>query len=254
LSEEWYDGAYFNRRFIFRFGDCDSRKKASLFSVMKFCSELAGEDYERRGLGYEYLRERGQALLLSRIRLRFARMPEHTESVVASTWERFDKGPFFYRDFEIRTKEGELLAAGSTQWFLVDIISREVLRPSSLAEGQRSLDPRKSPAPECDKLKKRSSLPFLGSRQVYYTDLDGNGHVNNAVYAKIAVDFLPEELQQRPISDFSINYFMETKPHETLEICGAATDTGYIIQGASDGVPHFACEFWFKDDAAENTI
>ncbi|NCB73912.1 MAG: hypothetical protein EOM51_04095 [Clostridia bacterium] len=243
MSEQWYDGAYFSRKFIFRFGDCDLNKNASLYSVLKLLSELAGEDYERRGLGFEYLRAKGRALLLSRVRLNFASMPVHLDRVIASTWERTIRGPYFLRDYEIKSESGELLVSGSSQWFLVDIMSREVLRPTLLAEGSRQTDLRKSACPDCEKLRKTDEMPLLGQRPVYFSDLDGNGHVNNAVYGKIAVDFLPEALRGREIRDFSINYFMETKPNETLEICGAETEKGYILQGISNDTLHFGCKF-----------
>mgnify|MGYP003609561898 CR=1 FL=1 len=226
MSEAWHEGAFFYRKFIFRFGDCDITKNSSLYAVMKLASEMAGEDYERRGLGYEYLLKHGQALLLSRMRFKFARMPVHTEKVIAATWERFDKGPFFYRDFELKSESGEVLVSGSSQWALVDIISREILRPSSLAEGRRQTDLRKSDCPECEKLTKNAGLTVLGERPAFYSDLDANGHVNNAVYGKIAVDFLPEEIRQRKIKGFSINFSMETKQGETLETSGEKTDKG----------------------------
>ena len=244
MSEEWYDGAYFNRKFIFRFGDCDKTKNASLYSIMKLVSELAGEDYERRGLGFERLSKHGQVLLLSRIRFKFERMPRHTEEIVASTWERFDKGPYFFRDYELKTHDGEVLVSGSSQWMLVDIISRAVLRPSSLVEGGRQTELRKSDCPDCEKLKKADDLTFLGVRQVYYSDLDANNHLNNAVYGKIAVDFLPEEIRQKEIKGFSINYFSEVKQGELLEISGGITDTGYIIQGTASNSLRFGCEFF----------
>ncbi len=243
MSEQWHDGAYFYRKFIFRFGDCDLNKNASLYSVLKLLSELAGEDYERRGLGFELLRAKGQALLLSRVRLNLASMPVHLDSVIACTWERTIKGPFFLRDYEIKNESGELLVSGSSQWFLVDIMSREVLRPALLAEGSRQTDLRKSACPDCEKLRKTDEMPLLGQRPVYFSDLDGNGHVNNAVYGKIAVDFLPEDLRQKQIKDFSINYSMETKPGEALEIRGAETEKGFAIQGFADGSLHFGCEF-----------
>jgi len=243
MSEEWYEEAYFNRKFTFRFGDCDKSKNASLYAVMKLLSELAGEDYESRGLGYEYLLEHGQALLLSRLRLKFARLPVHTEKIVATTWERLVRGPYFYRDYEIKSESGEVLVSGSSQWTLVDITSRTVLRPSSLAEGRRQENLRKSDCPDCEKLKKHDGLPTLGCRQVFYSDLDGNCHVNNAVYGKIAVDFLPEEIRRKGIKDFSINFFMETKQDETLEIFGKETNNGYILQGISNDTLRFGCEF-----------
>ena len=243
MSEEWYEDAYFNRKFVFRFGDCDKSKNASLYAVMKLLSELAGEDYERRELGYEYLLEHGQAMLLSRLRLKIERLPVHTEKIVATTWERLVKGPYFYRDYEIKSESGEVLVSGSSQWALVDITSRAVLRPSMLVEGKRLENPRKSACQDCEKLKKYEGLSPLGSRPVYYTDLDGNGHVNNAVYGKIAVDFLPEEIRQMAIKDFSINFFMETKQDETLEISGKEIDNGYIVQGISNDTLRFGCEF-----------
>jgi len=245
MPEEWYDGAYFNRKFRFRFGDCDSRKRASLYSLMKLLSELSGEDYERRGLGYELLAKNGQAMLLSRMRLKFSRLPEHIENVVATTWERGVKGPYFCRDYEVRTEKGELLCSGSSNWFMVDIITREVLRPSMLTVGERQLESRKSDCLECEKLRKIESLPILGKRPVYYTDLDGNGHVNNAVYARIAVDFLPDSIRQKEMKEFSINFYIETKLGETLELSGTETVDGFAIQGNAKGMHRFGCEFGF---------
>ncbi|MBP8639592.1 MAG: hypothetical protein KBI01_01640 [Oscillospiraceae bacterium] len=244
MPEEWYDGAYFNRKFMFRFGDCDRAKNASLYAITKLVSELAGEDYERRGLGYDCLSERGQALLLSKMRFKFERMPVHTEEIVASTWERFDKGPFFYRDFELKSIDDEVLVSGASQWMLVDIISRKVLRPSSLAEGRRQTDLRKSDCPDCEKLSKTGDLSVLGIRPIYISDLDANNHVNNAVYGKIANDYLPVEIRQKEIKGFLINYFLEVKQGELLEISGAFTDTGYIIQGTANNSLRFGCEYF----------
>ncbi len=246
MPEEWYEGAYFNRKFRFRFGDCDILKRGSLYAVMKLLSELSGEDYERRGLGYDSLAQHGQALLLSRMRLRFSRLPSHMEKVVAVTWERCVKGPFFYRDYEIKTESGELIASGSSNWFLVDITSRNVLRPNELPKGLRQLEERKSDCPDCEKLKKIESLPIIGSRPVFYSDLDANGHINNAVYARIATDFLPPEYRNREVRDYLINFCKETKLGETLDVRGGKTGDGYIIHGFVNGGQHFASEFTFR--------
>lgn len=245
MYDEWYDGAYFRCKSAFRFGDCDNRKKASLYSVMKLLSEISGEDYEGRGLGHTYLQKQRQALLLSRMSLNFHRMPTYSEKVVASTWERFAKGPFFYRDYEIEGENGELLVSGSSLWVLVDPISREILRPANLVKGLKQSDPRKSDCPECIKIKKLDELPVIGYRPVFYSDLDGNGHVNNAVYGKMAVDFLPEKYRQKDIKYFAINFNMETKHNETLEIRGAEIENGYAVQGISDDILHFGCELGF---------
>jgi len=247
MPEAWMDGAFFYRKFTFRFGDCDSQEQATIHALMKLFSELAGEDYERRGMGYELLRQQAQAMLISHLRLKFHRQPVHMEQTIACTWERGAKGPYFLRDFELRTDSGELLVAGTSQWFMVDIISREVLRPVALSEKNRVIDPRRADCPNCEKLSKSDALPFLGSRPVYYSDLDANGHVNNAVYGRIAVDFLPEELLRKQLEAFSINFSVETKPGESLELCGAQINERFQLRGSAGGTLRFGCAFDFKD-------
>jgi medium-chain acyl-[acyl-carrier-protein] hydrolase len=246
MADEWYEGASFNRISTFRFGDCDPQKNATLYSLMKLLSELACDDYEGRGLGHAVLKKRSQAMLVSRLALQIERMPVYGERVIASTWERMIKGPFFYREYEIRKEDGQLLVSGSSLWTLVDPEVREILRPARLVGGNRELDPRKSACPDCRRLKKRDDLTPLGERPVYWSDLDANGHVTNAVYGRIATDFLPEQLRGRTLHSFTINFNLEVHPNETLQILGAeSSEDSYFEQGVTGNDTHYLCEFKF---------
>jgi len=186
-------------------------------------------------------------MLISRLKLKFHRCPVHMEQTVARTWERGVKGPYFMRDFEQRTESGELLVSGTSQWFLVDIISREVLRPAALLAENRMLDPLRADCPACEKLQKCDNLPTLGCRPVYYSDLDANGHVNNAVYGRIAMDFLPDDLRQKQLETFSIHFAMETKLGEVLELDGERIGSTFQLRGKAGNTLHFGCSFVFKD-------
>lgn len=245
MGDVWYEGAEIHRSYVFRFGDCDCRKRAGLYAVMKLFSELAGEDYERRGLGHDRLAERGWAFLLSRVRLRFFRWPEHTEQVFVRSWERSVKGPYFYRDYELLSKDGELLIAGSSQWFLVDIASRDIVRPALLEQDEALRSPRQADCSEPLRLKKLEGLPILGRRPVYYSDLDANCHVNNAVYSRIATDFLPEALRGRELKDYSISFFTETGESQTLTLSGREEGDAFLLQGDAAGITRFGCRFGF---------
>ncbi len=245
MQDVWYEGTEIHRNYVFRFGDCDCRKRAGLYAVMKLFSELAGEEYEQRGLGYERLAERGWAFLISRVRLNCHRWPMHAEKVFVRSWERGDKGPYFYRDYELLGKDGELLIAGSSQWFLVDIASRDILRPALLEHDEAYRNPRQADCAEPLRLKKLDALPVLGKRPVYFSDLDANGHVNNAVYSRIAMDFLPEALQCREIRDYSISFFAETGAGQTLCLSGRQEGDAFLLQGDVKGAAHFGCRFGF---------
>lgn len=245
MLEEWYDDGRFFRRFCFRFGDCNQNKTASLFAIMKLFSEMAGEDYEGRDLGHAVLWEHGQAFLLSRMSLRFHRIPRYTEQTVASTWERFAKGVFFYRDFEIRSESAELLVSGTSMWFLVNPISREVLRPDMFFGGLIAGNPKAAECAPCKKVRKDEALPALGLRPIYFSDIDANGHVNNAVYGKIADDFLPDEYRTRGTRDVFIEFKTETVKGDTLQIKGAPLPSGFSVQGVSGEKYGFGVEFVF---------
>ena len=247
MADEWYEDGSFKRISTFRFGDCDPNKNATLYAIMKLLSEIACDDYEGRGLGHAVLKKRGQAMLVARLALRIERMPVYGEKVVSATWERLIKGPFFYREYEIKTESGRLLVSGASLWMLVDTENREILRPEKLVGGNRQLTDRKSACPDCRRLKKREDLPQLGERPVYRSDLDANGHVTNAVYGRIATDFLPAEFYAKKLRDFCVNFNMEVHPEDTLRILGEPTENGFFEQGVTGGDTHYVCEFGFAD-------
>lgn len=244
--EQGYVGAVYSRRFIFRYGDCDDKGKASLFSVMKLLSEIAGEAYNSLSQEHAALGGRGQAFLLSRMSLRFHRTPVNTESVVASTWAREARGPLFYRDFEIRAETDEILVSVSSAWILVDIASREILRPDALRYPPIT-DSRQADCYPCKKLRPAASMADIGKRPVYHSDIDGNGHVNNAVYGKIATDFLPEEYRAKVLGDVLVDFHTETKPGQTLEIYSGSLEPGHLVQGVIGEQLHFSVYFEYRN-------
>ena len=75
---------------------------------------------------------------------------------------------------------------------------------------------------------------LIGKRKIRYSDLDGNGHVYNAVYGDIVSDFLPEELIQRQIVGFQINYQTEAVLGEELDLFLASDpmdENSWYIEG-----------------------
>ena len=58
------------------------------------------------------------------------------------------------------------------------------------------------------------------TRQIMYSDIDGNGHVNNARYGAFVIDSLPGEFQNKEFTDFRINYSKEATKDSVLNIYG----------------------------------
>ena len=79
----------------------------------------------------------------------------------------------------------------------------------------------------------------LGTRQVVWSDLDGNGHLYSANYGDIIWDYLPCDLQERTPREFYINYNHEATLGETLRLVGFRNGDGSYLMEALG--PDAAC-------------
>lgn len=224
----------FHYNIYLHFYDCDPKEQAKLSTVLKYAADIAGIDYTLKGYGHQYLWDNGMVFLLSRSSFRIHRMPRAYEEIVVSTWEHGIKGSQFLRDFEYFSKEGELLVSAATAWLLVNPVSRKILRPSAFIGEMKKLPDKKPDCEEAGKLRMPEQHALIGKRKIRYSDLDGNGHVYNAVYGDIVSDFLPEELIQRQIVGFQINYQTEAVLGEELDLFLASDpedENGWYLEG-----------------------
>ena len=91
------------------------------------------------------------------------------------------------------------------------------------------------------KLMLPEELPYVGSRPVYYSDIDYNGHLNNAVYGDILCDFLPGGMFGKRILEAQVNYLSETRFGETLKLYAGEQDGETYLFGEHERGRSFEC-------------
>ena len=177
---------------IVSYGDVDRDGVLLLPGVFKFLQEAAIKHADQFDAGTRAMATRGESWVLNRVAAAILRYPRYEEQVRIVTWSsgiRTFKG---YRDFRVFCGD-ELVVAASSLWLYVNLKTKSLVRvPEEIA----ARFPRGSGAvfhPELDKLKlvpprPGSAQPCLVS--VRYSDVDGNGHVNNTAY----FDFLQTAL------------------------------------------------------------
>lgn len=235
----------FSKTVEIRFYDCDSQKRAKVSTINKFIADIAGIGYTAAGMTHQWLWDHGYVFLLSKVSIRFDRMPKADEAITVTTWERGNKGASFLRDFEIYDGLVQKLIDARTEWILVHPESRQIIRPSSF-EGLRAILPEKqADAPECKRLKLADG-DFAGERPIRYSDLDGNGHVYNAVYADMAVDVLPPSLREKTLRTYQINFNHEAKLGDTLFLSLSVVDNVATVKGCLEGKDSFVCELAYE--------
>ena len=250
----WYedDGITFRSQHKVLFSQCTSSKTMSFYELLKLTSDMAVEDYAEQGLPREFLIEHGFAFLVSRSSYRFHRLPRENERFTFTTYEEKPEPLQLVRAYECVSEDGTPLITGVSTWILADPVARRIiptkkftLRPP--VESQREHDCLKY-----GKIALPDDLHLLDERRIRYSDIDGNGHVNNARYGAFLADALPEAYRAKRFTDFRINYSKEAMLDDTMQLYGTFDDEAckaVIIGKTKDGTS-FESELYWEAEAA----
>lgn len=234
LTDEGY-----SRQEELTFWDCDRSQHVRMAALLSKIAVFAGYHYDALGLTHDYLYDHGTVFLLSRIAVRIHRLPRSGDVLTVSTWEDGARGAQVQRVFEMTDQTGRLCVSARSDWTIVDPHTHKILRPSAFTLRPLGTCPKAIDCPEPKKLVlPREGLEELGQYPVRWSDLDGNGHLFSGNYGDIVWDYLPADLRDRIPTDFAINYSREAKFGDTLRLCGAAEENGYLMEGIG---PHGTC-------------
>jgi len=168
------------------------------------------------------------AFLVSRLMLQVGRMPVLGQQLQVSTCPLGTRGAQFFRETDA-ISGGETLVKLYTSWTLFDPAARKILRPDAfpkaVVNGVLDIDPH-----ELRFATQKGGL--AGRRPVRYSDLDPNGHVNNAAYFDIICDMLPlEALRRAAPRRVCLYYDHEALPGQDLCLYQAEANGEYHLMG-----------------------
>jgi acyl-ACP thioesterase len=210
------------------FGAVDRSDRLTLASTFDFFQEVAISHAEHLGCGRDAMAQTGQVWVLSRISVFMERRPKQGETITVRSWPRGWDRLFAVRDYDIRDASDIPIVRGRSNWIILDIEKRRPLRPQALMDKlplNEGLDALPGGAMG---LEARDGQVKAGERKAAYSDIDYNGHVNNARYIQWIQDITePEILERADRMRLDINYLSEIKPGEITELwSGPVTDAG----------------------------
>lgn len=145
-------------------------------------------------------------------------------------------------------KDGQEIGRCSSIWTLLDIRKRRMVSPKRIGLTIPKVDhniqldtPQTIQVPI--KLTKHSQ------RQVLYSDLDVNQHMNNTRYIQWALDIIDYKIHDNAfIHEISINYKKEIRPMEYVQLYVGHQDHHYYVEGHSlDETIYFVIEMKFRN-------
>lgn len=231
--------------------ETDSAWRLKPVSFMNLAQEAAGRHAVYLGFGYDDLIASNTAWILSRVYVEFIDTPLWREDITLNTWHKGLDRLFFIRDFILTDSEGKERVKATTSWLVMNLETRRLVRdPELVEEGTVCLDNAVgSPAGKVQ-MPKDIEVTEVLKHVVAYSDIDTNGHTNNAMYMQWAMDAVDYDIaSSRPLKSFTINFNHETKVGEVVSLFKAIVEDEngchVFVEGKTEGVSAFCVEMLF---------
>ena len=210
----------FEQKFTIPCYDTDASWRLKPSSFMDLAQEAAGQHAVYLGFGYEDLIATNTAWILSRVHVEFVDAPKWRENITLRTWHKGLNRLFFLRDFILTDDEGRERVKATTSWLVLNLETRRLVRdPKLMEEGTVCLDNVIETPADKVVMPKNAEPQYVMDHHVAYSDVDMNGHTNNAMYMQWAMDAVDYDIvSTRPVKWFTINFNHETKPGDIVAL------------------------------------
>ena len=231
--------------------DTDASWRLKPTSFMNMAQEAAGRHAVHLGFGYDDLIKTNTAWILSRVHVEFVDTPKWREEITLNTWHKGLNRLFFLRDFLITDNEGRERVKATTSWLVLNLETRRLVRDPNLMEDGTVCSENVIETP-ADKVQmpKDVEAELVRTHLVSYSDIDTNGHTNNAMYMQWSMNAVGYEItSSSPVKEFTINFNHETKAGDHDEIYRAFVEDENglhaFVEGKVDGVSSYCVEIVF---------
>src|SRR5574344_1013385 len=144
-------------------------------TLLNFLQDIATLNAESLGFGPTFVFSNNYAWVVLKYHIELYREIKNFESIIINTEPRGTSKLYAFRDFEILSKNNEILGKVTSTWALIDMNSRRMLPM------QKTLD---------------FLMPFeKKENDVKYDDIDVNQHANNCNYIIWALETLPQDFR-----------------------------------------------------------
>lgn len=199
--------------------DVQPNGNVKISSLLKLFQKAAGDELLNTPFSFMNLASRNTAFVLTKMTLNIIKDIKIYDEVDIITHPRKLRGATYPRDFIVKVND-ETVAVARSMWVLLDIEKRCILRPSAINDlGEiPTSDEDMFDIEDVRRIVEATSLSETNVRDVCYSNLDMNNHLNNTYYS----DFIFDCLDNTRTSDaglyLQINYKNEARLGDVLEI------------------------------------
>ncbi len=234
--------AIFSQRVAVKAHEVDERGKTAPLSLAHMCQEAAALHAMELGVGMKWLLDNNLAWVLASLDLEFLAYPGPHELLDVRTWPVGSNKYYAFRMFHILDSRGEDVLRGRSAWAALDVAKRAA---ASMPPQVRAIEPPDGPEAWGEIFRparirfSRETAAEETSFPVRRSDLDMNGHVNNAVLAQMALESAPDDWWERAEpARLEISFKSEARHRDMVTVQSAIEDgwaAAHRLSRAADG-------------------
>ena len=185
--------------------------------ILYFAQEIAGMHCTALAVDSDILAQRRLFWAVTRHRVQVSRMPMRGEKLHIETWPMPTTRVAYPRSMVAYDQQGQECFRSISLWVLMDLDTRNMILPGkSGISVVGTLRGNELPSPTGLIAK---PLGSQRQRDVCFTDLDRNGHMNNTRYLDWIADLLPSSFHgQHTPKEFTVCYLSEAREGQTLNL------------------------------------
>lgn len=210
--------------------DCALRLDALADWLQGAAAEHAGA----LGLSTEGLLAQGLGWSLTRMTAHITALPQMDRTIHIETWPAARDKRFFYRDYIVRNERNETLVTATSRWGLFDIKARTAVPVPDDMAVMVIADPTRADEFSSKAFPALASDAACFERAVLprWSDVDVNGHVNNARLASWILEGLPRDIPaERKLKTVDISFRSEC-PLDTAVVSRSQSDEDGLFRHA----------------------
>ena len=209
--------------------------EASNKALLKIMEDVACLHSASVGYGVFEIETKKRVWMLLDWKIKIIKRPIYNDEIKAETWSRKIERLYAYRDFQLKDKEGNIIAIGTSRWIFVDTDKRRPVRlTEDIAILYESEFDKNVFEEEMEDIKCEDYL-FKKEYYIQRRDIDLNEHMHNLSYLDMAYEILPEDIYKNKIFDnVRIIYKKEIIYGERVECYYTEENNKYIITAKSE--------------------
>lgn len=216
------ENAIFTQQFDIQSHHIAENFEVTLQYLLGCIQQTADRHVDAYHIGWHDLNAKGCFWAIYRMGLKINKMPCKYDRITVRTWANVPQNLFQPRSFEVLDADGNLMVSAQSIWIILDF---DNFKPQKIDDviGKDILDAMGYEAENPMQLKiskiSGNQLFEKATRDVLYSDIDTNQHVNNTVYPRWLVDSVPVNfLHSHRLTEMVINYVQQARLGDKYDV------------------------------------